>query len=418
MNKEMRGMAKGMQGVTLIELMIALLIGSILVLGLVQVFSASRSAYQLSQGIARNQESSRFAIDFLTRDLRMAGHAGCVNDQSLLASSGGVITGGNIRSLFLSGPDRNSNNVAALQFPLRFDMAIEGFEANGTAPGNTSAIPATPAAGAAADWTPALPAALQGLGALKGSDIVVLRFLSPEESPITTFNADPAVTPNLVYPAASGTLATQGSGLFAIADCRSATVFQASAAPSTTQMNVAANGLNKSDLSFVGTQDRALAYKPGSAALFRAETMAYYVALNAQNEPALYRARWIATPGAGTLARVADEMVDGVESMQLLYGRDAVTDPALPPLGNIATMDTAATINASTYGPAAAWRRVGAVQIGLLVRNSGTSGERAASTQSVIPQAVMQVSMPAPNDNNYRSTYETTVALRNRLYGN
>jgi len=419
MNKEMQGMAKGMRGVTLIELMIALLIGSILVLGLVQVFSASRSAYQLSQGIARNQESSRFAIDFLTRDLRMAGHAGCVNDQSLLATSGGVITGGNIRSLFLAGPDRNGNNVAALQFPLRFDMSIQGFEANGTAPGGTSAIPATPVAGAAADWTPALPAALQGLGVLKGSDIVVLRFLSPEESPVTTFNADPASPPNLVYPAASGTLATQGSGLFAIADCRSATVFQASATPSTTQMNVTATGLNKTDLSFVGTQDRALAYKPGSAALFRAETMAYYVALNAQNEPALYRVRWTATnPAATTPARVVDEMVDGIESMQLLYGRDAVTDPALPPLGNIATMDTAATINASTYGPAAAWRRVGAVQIGLLVRNSGNSGERAASAQSAVAQAVMQVSMPTPNDGNYRSTYETTVALRNRLYGN
>lgn len=415
MNKGKQGMAKDMRGVTLIELMIALLIGSILVLGLVQVFSASRSAYQLSQGIARNQESSRFAIDFLTRDLRMAGHTGCVNDQSLLASSGGIITGGNIRSLFLTEADRNTNSVAALEFPLRFDMAIQGFEANGTAPGTTSAIPATPVVGVDADWTPALPTALQGLGALKGSDIVVLRFLSPEESPITTFNADPGSPPNLVYPAASGTLATQGSGLFAIADCRSATVFQASAAPTSTQMNVAATGLNKSNLSFVSTQDRSLAYKPGSAALFRAESMAYYIRLNGQNEPALYRARWVATPGAATLTLVADEMVDGIESMQLLYGRDAVTDPALPPLGNIATMDTAATVNASTYGPAAAWRRVGAVQVGLLVRNSG---ERAASAQSAVPQAVMEVSMPAPNDGNYRSTYETTVALRNRLYGN
>lgn len=413
MNKEMQGIARIVRGVTLIELMIALLIGSILVLGLVQVFSASRSAYQLSQGIARNQESSRFAIDFLTRDLRMAGHTGCVNDQSLLASSGGVITGGNIRSLFMTNADRNSNNVAALPFPLRFDMAIQGFEANGTAPGTTSAIPGTPAAGLATDWTPALPTELSGLNPLKGSDIVVLRFLSPEESAITTFNA--GGTPAVVYPAASGALATAGSGLFAVADCRSATVFQVSAAPTATQMNVTLSGLNKSDLSFVSTQDRSLAYKGGSAALFRAESMAYYIGLNAQNEPALYRARWISAPGATALTRVTDEMVDGIESMQLLFGRDAVTDPALPPLGNIATMDTAATVNASAYGAPAAWRRVGAVQVGLLVRNSG---ERAASAQSIIPQAVMQVSMPAPVDGNYRSTYETTVALRNRLYGN
>ena len=90
-------------GLSLIELMIALLIGTILVLGLVQVFSASRAAYQLSQGIARNQENARFALDFLSRDLRMAGHAGCVNDQSLLATdAGGNVTGGNIRSLFMT----------------------------------------------------------------------------------------------------------------------------------------------------------------------------------------------------------------------------------------------------------------------------------------------------------------------------
>ncbi|HYM86762.1 MAG TPA: prepilin-type N-terminal cleavage/methylation domain-containing protein, partial [Pseudoxanthomonas sp.] len=135
MKKIMHGMPAAARGVTLIELMIALLISTILVLGLVQVFAASRAAYQLSQGIARNQESSRFAIDFLTRDLRMTGHAGCVNDQSLLSTTDGLVTGGNIRSLFLSEDDRNSNTFTALEFPLRFDMSIQGFEANGTAPG-------------------------------------------------------------------------------------------------------------------------------------------------------------------------------------------------------------------------------------------------------------------------------------------
>src|SRR5690554_5075136 len=69
-------------GVSLIELMVALAIGTVLVLGLVQVFAASRAAYQTSEGLARVQENARFALDFLQRDIRMAGHFGCVNDQA------------------------------------------------------------------------------------------------------------------------------------------------------------------------------------------------------------------------------------------------------------------------------------------------------------------------------------------------
>src|SRR5690606_21928152 len=73
---------RGAAGLSLIELMIALAIGSLLILALVEVFAASRAAYMLATGLARTQENGRFAIDILQRDLRMAGHAGCVNDQA------------------------------------------------------------------------------------------------------------------------------------------------------------------------------------------------------------------------------------------------------------------------------------------------------------------------------------------------
>lgn len=398
------------RGLSLIELMIALLIGSLLVLGLVQIFSASRTAYQLSQGIARNQESSRFAVDFLSRDLRMAGHTGCVNDQSLLSTDGTHITGGNIRSLFLSEADRNTNTVGSALFPLRFDVSIQGYEANGTAPGNSQNIPAVHAVGTAADWSPAPPASITDLKPIKGSDIVVLRFFSPEEAPITSFNAGGA--PAVVY-ATGSSVATGGPGLFALADCRSATVFQASAAPTTTSMNVIQTGLNKSNLAFVSAQDNSLAYKAGSTSLFRAESMVYYVAINQQQEPALYRTRWISDPGAAALKHVTEEMVDGVESLQLLYGLDAEVSPTKPPSGYISSMVTAGAIGSEAN--AAAWRRVGAVQVGLMMRNTG---ERAAAPQALKDLAVMQVTMPPPQDGNYRSVYETTVALRNRLYGN
>lgn len=400
-------------GLSLVELMIALLISTILVLGLVQVFSASRAAYQLSQGIARNQENGRFALDFLSRDLRMAGHAGCVNDQSLLTTdSGGVVTGGNIRSLFLTQPQRNANTVTASPFPLRFDMSIQGFEANGTAPGDVVALPAAPAAGAAGNWVPALPAELSSLSPVAGSDIVVLRYFSPEQAQVTGLAMGASSTIN--YPAASGTVATGGSGLYALADCNGATVFQASAAPSATAMTVAVSGLNRSDLGYVSSNDGSITYKPGGATLYRAESVAYYVALNPDGVPALYRTRWTTEPAATTLTPVTEELVEGVESLQMLYGEDSNSEnPAVPPSGLITKTNTAATIGGVD---ASRWRRVGAVQLGMMVRGGGV--ERAASSQAIAPHDVLEVAMTPPPDGRYRSVYQTTLALRNRLFGN
>ncbi|HBK46823.1 MAG TPA: pilus assembly protein PilW [Xanthomonadaceae bacterium] len=407
--------ARLQRGLSLIELMIAVIIGSILILGLIQVFSASRAAYQLSQGIARNQENGRFAMDFLARDLRMAGHMGCVNDQSLLSTdSAGNLTGGNIRSLFLNGDDRNANNVAALPFPLRFDLSIQGFEANGTSPGDSVNLPATPVVGAAGDWTPTLPAELSGLGIIKGSDVVVLRYLSPEEETITGFAAGGTSTISYADESAAGSsrVATGGHGLYALADCQGATVFQASAAPSDTTMTVSATGLNKTSLDFVGALDGALAYREGQASLFRAESVAYYIAMNGGNPsvPALYRVRWGAAPGGDALTSAPEELVEGVDSMQLLYGEDSADLSSTIPTGYIDTVNTADTIGDGTNGKR--WRRVGAVQLGLLVRSS----ERSGSEQVV--NNVLQVGMTPPEDGNYRSTYETTIALRNRLFGN
>ncbi|PPT74715.1 pilus assembly protein PilW [Xanthomonas arboricola pv. populi] len=404
-------------GLSLIELMIALLISSILLIGVIQVFAASRTAYQLSQGIARNQENGRFAMDFLTRDIRMAGHAGCVNDQVLLSTdASGKPTGGNVRSLFLAAADRNSNTVANQPFPLRFDVSIQGFEAAGTQPGGALTLPVTPIAGQASDWSPALPNELSGLGPIKGSDIIMLRTFSPIEEMVTGFA--PASNPSISYPdesvAGNTKVATGGAGLYAIADCKGATVFQASAAPTATGMRVAIGGLNKTDLSFLGTYDGALAFRPGNASLFRAESVAYYVALNAQtNTPSLYRARWTSAPGAASLTTTTEEMVEGVESLQLAYGEDSAPLTG-PPTGYINNTNTADVLGGIANAPR--WRRVGTVQVGLLVR--GASSETAATQQAAAKPSVLAVTVTPPSDGQYRSVYETTVALRNRLFGN
>ncbi len=71
-------------GVTLIELMVALAIGLFLVLGTVTMFLKSSDTQRVSESVGRLQENTRFALDLLENDIRMAGYWGRSNDTTLV----------------------------------------------------------------------------------------------------------------------------------------------------------------------------------------------------------------------------------------------------------------------------------------------------------------------------------------------
>ncbi len=64
------------RGVTLVELMIAMLVGLFLMGGVLMVFDRTKQAYRYQNGLAQVQEQGRFAIAFLTQSLRVAGFPG------------------------------------------------------------------------------------------------------------------------------------------------------------------------------------------------------------------------------------------------------------------------------------------------------------------------------------------------------
>ena len=64
------------EGITLVELMVALAIGSFLIIGAVQIYSQSRQAFVINESIARVQETAQFALDTIEADLRMASNWG------------------------------------------------------------------------------------------------------------------------------------------------------------------------------------------------------------------------------------------------------------------------------------------------------------------------------------------------------
>jgi len=63
-------------GLTMVELLVALAIGSFLIIGSVQIYNQSRQAFVVNESIARVQETAQFAMDTIEADLRMASNWG------------------------------------------------------------------------------------------------------------------------------------------------------------------------------------------------------------------------------------------------------------------------------------------------------------------------------------------------------
>ncbi|MGM0434179.1 MAG: PilW family protein [Pseudomonadota bacterium] len=74
----------GQIGLSLIELMVALLLSSLLVVGIVQIFIGSNESFHLQKANARVQESGRIAMEMLTREVRNAGYFGCFPEKGIV----------------------------------------------------------------------------------------------------------------------------------------------------------------------------------------------------------------------------------------------------------------------------------------------------------------------------------------------
>lgn len=139
--------------------------------------------------------------------------------------------------------------------------------------------------------------------------------------------------------------------------------------------------------------------------MYRAEVIYYYIALGASGLPSLYRAR------LGNIVGPSEELVEGIENLQFRYGLDRSAD-VNQPTGYIETEGNATAINADMSN----WRRVGQVQVALQVAspNPATSLQAQAENQSWM----LDANQTAPDDRRFRQVYQSTIALRNRLYGN
>jgi len=380
---------RAIAGMSLIEMMVAMVIGLVLMLGVIQVFVASRTASMLAEGNARAQENGRFALEFLQRDIRMAGHFGCVNDQAHFIKGEG-------------DPRVSTGAATGSGHPLDFSVSVQGYEATSTGPGTSLTLGGT--------WSGAekLPASITKLNPRAGSDVLVLRYLAPEGVPVATLATGSDST--VGFDSTLGNRLTENGVatplLFGVADCSHADVFKGTYVAG----SVKVTGL---DLGRYVTQPS------GQTMIYRAESVVYFVGTSATTgEPALMRAR----ADGGNDYAAPEELVEGIENLQVLYGLDQTTNisSVTPPLGHISTQVTATGVTSDADATGAAqWRRVGLVQVGILARSPLSTTAPAPSAALNYPSALGVSFAPATTpDGRYRTTYESTIALRNRLFGN
>ncbi len=83
-------LGKAARGLSLVELLVALAIGSLLIVGAVFVYSQSRTTHTVTESVSRLQENGRFVMSVLEPDIQLAGYYGFSNSPTDIHYSDGT----------------------------------------------------------------------------------------------------------------------------------------------------------------------------------------------------------------------------------------------------------------------------------------------------------------------------------------
>jgi type IV pilus assembly protein PilW len=269
------------RGVSLIELLVALAIGAVLIFGATQVYVDSRNAYGVNETVARLQESARYAMTMLESDVRMANYWGLVKGSAAL-DGGSWATEAAATSGVANGVDAN---VCGNNFSVDISVPVTGFN-NRYALSGTQ----TGACDGLSGWTTT---------AVATADTLVVRHAAVA----STTAANLAVYPNVLRICTSrmnGFLMSDGGAAIPCPDSNPATPL-----------------VNRTH----SVNDMVVD--------------AYYVDQNSDQQdglPSLRRKRLCidtATVACGGVSYVDEEVIAGVEDMQVQFGVE--TDAAVSP---------------------------------------------------------------------------------------
>ncbi|KZX79061.1 hypothetical protein A3715_09590 [Oleiphilus sp. HI0009] len=275
------------QGLSLVELLVALALSSFLLLGLFQIFNSNSQAFNLQGGVARVQESGRISMEFLSRGVRAAAFLGCAS--------------GDASSPFTNGADTSEfSNVAFRNELIRFngDNGITGFD------NVTGAVTTLNNMGLSV-----------GTGAqqiVSGTDVFIVHGAESCGLSVTASDATSITVPN----ASSCDIAT--NDLVIVSSCARAELFSITSDPTAT--NVLNHGTSHNNSANFADD----IYDPDGSYLYLPTITAYHVGNTADGGRALFMTQ--INRSGETSSFSTQEIAEGVEDMQVLYGEDTNDD--------------------------------------------------------------------------------------------
>lgn len=270
------------RGVSLIELMIAIALVATILAGVVKLYSDSHRSFLTNQGVSRVQEGIRFAFEHISRNAARAGFTGCVNFTTL-ADNDAL---GDTLDVLLSA-DAGDKGL------YDFDKPISGTNNDG----------------------------------LNGSDTLTMRAAKAStgiQVETAMANEQDAIRVD------AGQLSNSGldqGDIAVISDCQSATVFMV------TNDTAGGNTIEHTTANIDGQSNTSASFKSTYGDEIRSLAMVY----SAEGSVVEYS---INTSAAGTAAGGAcaaatpqhcalfmndDELLDGIEDLQVLYGEQTAS---------------------------------------------------------------------------------------------
>lgn len=357
-------------GFSLIELMIALVVGSVLIAVVARMIAGTLATYRSDEYLARLQENARYAIEQISFSGRMAGFSGCSRS---------------INSLL--------DTTAVTYEPGIYDVTrvFSGWEHDGTGDADDYAIATLDPAGVAlSEWSDAdgndLVDDLEDL-VVPGTDVLVVKYADR----VLDVGASGTTAANAVTVALTGNNGIDQNALVLIADCLGSDLFQNRAADDAAQLSRSDSGGSP------GNASANLSHAYGTDMEIYTFTVAvFFVGRGPGGEPSLFRRTYNAAgvDGVETL-----ELVEGVENMQILYGEDTDDDRLVD---IYRTSDTVVS-----------WADVVAARVGLLLRT--VESGRQENDTAIYDVLGTNVTPPAVDARRHRRVFTTTIALRNRV---
>ncbi len=360
------------RGFSIVELLVAVALGGILLAGAMSLFVNNRDTARITNEFAQMQDSARFAMDMMLRDLRMAGYFGCRSDGEQVVNQI-VFSDGELWDVASGGIEGLEDTDATEQW-YPSGLAENFFTGGATVVGTDG----------------------DNGEILDGTDAFTVRFFQGNY-----VDADADDTPDLqatsTFTAGTTTVAANNLdpanfpvGIIAgISECGGADLF-------------AVNTSGVDTLTKVGTLSREYGNRAVVAPFVGRR---YYIGQNSRGNPALYRAD-IRIDGVGAYTELPQELFEGVENMQILYGLDS-DDPAIDfdaVLDGVPDVYLAADDADLVYG------NVVAVKLSLMVRSNTVhqGADLSAQTYQLLDVAL------TPGDQFRRRVFTSTAVLRNQ----